>query len=304
MQLVVFILAYPVLWVISRLPFTLVYFFSDGLYILLYTILGYRKKVVRRNLALVFPQKGVQERLQLERKFYRHLCDIFLEMIKTIGISDKELQKRFVFTNPEVLHQLEAKNKSAILMLPHYANWEWGIALHKHITFKGYAVYQKISNRYFDRLIRNIRQKFGTTLIATTQTSAIVTQNKEKGVLSLYGILSDQSPMRQKALLWTSFMGIKVPAHTGAELLCRRLNLPAVYLKVTKVQRGYYRGTFRLITEKPRELQKFELTKTFLNMAEASIREAPEYYFWTHRRWKHKDKIPKAFQNTTARNAG
>lgn len=293
MQLAVFILVYPLLWGISRLPFSLLYLLSDGIYAVLYHVIGYRKKVVQHNLALVFPEKGAQERLHLEQKFYKHLCDMFLEMIKTMGISNRALQKHFVFTNLDVLHQLEAKNKSVMLMLPHYASWEWGIALDKHVASKGYGIYQKIGNRYFDALVRSIRQKFGTTLITTTETRDIVTQNKEKGVLSVYGILSDQSPMRQKALLWTSFMGIVVPAHTGAEILCRKLDLPAVYLKVTKVQRGYYQGTFHLITEKPRELQKFELTKTFLKMAETSIREAPEYYFWTHKRWKHKDKMPK-----------
>lgn len=293
MQLAIFILVYPLLWGISRLPFSLLYLLSDGVYTVLYRIIGYRKKVVRHNLALVFPEKGAQERLQLEEKFYKHLCDMFLEMIKTMGISSKALQKRFVFTNLDVLHQLEAKNKSVMLLFPHYASWEWVIALDTHIVSKGYAVYQKIKNRYFDALVRRIRQKFGTTLITTTETIDLATQNKEKGILSMYGILSDQSPMRQKALLWTSFMGIVVPAHTGAEMLCRKLDLPAVYLEVTKVQRGYYQGTFHLITKKPRELQKFALTKTFLKMAEASIRKAPEYYFWTHKRWKHKDKMPK-----------
>lgn len=298
MQLAIFLLAYPVLWVISRLPFPLVYVLSDGVYVLLYHVIGYRKKVVRSNLALVFPEKNRQERLQLEKKFYKHLCDMFLEMIKTMGIANKALQKRFVFTNLEVLHQLEAKNKSVMLMFPHYASWEWVIALNPHINSKGYGVYQKIENRYFDALVRSIRQKFGTTLLATKDTREVVTQNHEKGQLSMYGVLSDQSPRPKKALLWTPFMGVVVPAHTGVELLCRKLNLAAVYLKVTKIQRGHYRGTFHLITETPRALQQFELTKTFLGMTEAAIREAPEYYFWTHKRWKHKDKVPKTFQNT------
>lgn len=292
MQLAVFILAYPLLRGISKLPFPLLYFISDGVYVLLYHILGYRKKVVRHNLALVFPEKDLQERLQLEKKFYKHLCDMFLEMIKTMGISDKSLQKRFVFTNLEVLQKLEAKKKSVMLMFPHYASWEWVIALDKHIASKGYAVYQKIENKYFDTLVRKIRQKFGTTLITTRETRDMVTQNKNEGILSMYGILSDQSPMPKKALLWTPFMGITAPAHTGAETLCRKLNLPAVYLKVSKIKRGHYCGTFHLIAENPGELPKFELTKTFLKMVETSIREAPEYYFWTHKRWKHKDKVP------------
>ncbi len=303
MQLAVFILAYPLLWLVSRLPFKLLYVLSDGVYFLLYRVIGYRKKTVRNNLRLVFPNKSEQDRLQIEKKFYKHLCDMFLEMIKTMGISSKELQKRFVFTNLEVLHQLEAKNKSVMLMFPHYASWEWVIALDKHIASKGYAIYQKIGNKHFDRLIRDIRQKFGTTLITTVDTKPIVAQNKKEGILSMYGILSDQSPMVKKAMLWTPFMDITVPVHTGAEGLCRKLDLPAVYLKVSKLKRGHYQGTFHLLTENPRKLEEFELTKAFLKMVEASILEAPEYYFWTHKRWKHKDKVPAKFQNLTTTDA-
>lgn len=296
MQLVVYILVYPLLWLISRLPFKIIYFISDGVYVLLYKVIGYRKKVVRGNLKLVFPDKSDAERILIEKKFYQHMCDMFLEMIKTMGISNKQLQQRFTFSNLEVLHQLEAKNKSIMLMFPHYASWEWVIALDAHIASKGYAIYQKIGNRYFDKLVRDIREKFGTTLITTKDTRDIVAQNKKEGNLSMYGILSDQSPMIKKALLWTPFMGITVPAHTGAEMLCKKLDLPAVYLKVSKEKRGHYRGTFSLITENPKEMEEFALTKAFLALVEESINEAPEYYFWTHKRWKHKDKMPQKFQ--------
>lgn len=297
MQLAIYILVYPLLWLVSRLPFPILYAISDGVYALLYYVIGYRKKVVRTNLELVFPEKSKEERLRIEKKFYHHMCDMFLEMIKTMGISNRQLQERFTFTNLEVLHRLEAQNKSVMLMFPHYASWEWVIALDKHIASKGYAIYQKIGNKYFDKLVRDIREKFGTTLITTKDTRDIVAWNKKEGRLSMYGILSDQSPMLKKALLWTPFMGITVPAHTGAEMLCRKLDLPAVYLKVSKEKRGHYRGTFKLITEQPEEMEEFELTKSFLKLVEESILEAPEYYFWTHKRWKHRNKIPQAFQN-------
>ncbi|MDF0707435.1 lysophospholipid acyltransferase family protein [Muricauda sp. 334s03] len=302
MQLAVYILVYPWLWLISKVPFKIIYFISDGIYLLMYYAIGYRKSVVRNNLALVFPEKSEEQRLYIEKKFYRHMCDMFLEMIKTIGISNKQLQKRFTFSHLEVLHRLEAKNKSVMLIFPHYASWEWVIALDRHIASKGYAIYQKVGNKYFDRLVRNIRQKFGTTLISTKDTWGIVAQNKRDGKLGMYGILSDQSPMVKKALLWTPFMGITVPAHTGAETLCKKFELPAVYLKVNKVKRGHYHGTFKLITEHPKEMDKFELTKSFLKMVEESIKEAPEYYLWTHKRWKHMDKKPKkAYQSQKIR---
>ncbi len=297
MQLLVYLIAYPLLWLVSRLPFKIIYLISDGVYFLLYHVIGYRKKVVRGNLELVFPDKSLEERLQIERKFYAHMCDMFLEMIKTMGISNEQLQQRFVFTQLEVLHELEAKNKSVMLMFPHYGSWEWVIALDAHIKSKGYAIYQKIGNKYFDKLVRDIRQKFGTTLITTKDTKDIVSSNKMNGQLSMYGILSDQSPMVKKANFWGPFMGITVPVHTGAEFLCRKLDLPAVYLKVTKLKRGHYQGSFHLLTDNPREQEEFELTKAFLKNVESSIKEAPEYYFWTHKRWKHRNKVPEAFKD-------
>ena len=293
MQLAVYILVYPWLWLISRLPFKIIYFISDGLFLLVYYVIGYRKKVVRYNLALVFPEKPQERRLHIEKRFYRHMCDMFLEMIKTMGISNEELQKRFTFDNLGLLHRLEARNRSVMLMFPHYASWEWVIALDTHIGSKGYAIYQKVGNKYFDQLVRNIRQKFDTTLITTKETWALVDQNKRAGILGTYGILSDQSPMVKKALLWTSFMGITVPAHTGAETLCRKLDLAAVYLKVNKIKRGHYHGSFKLITEHAKEMKRFELTESFLKMTEESIKEAPEYYLWTHKRWKHMGKTPR-----------
>ncbi|MEM6864036.1 MAG: lysophospholipid acyltransferase family protein [Bacteroidota bacterium] len=297
MQFVVFSIAYPLLWLVSKLPFKLLYVLSNGVFFLLYYLIGYRKKVVRGNLELVFPQKTDNERLIIEKNFYRHMCDMFLEMIKTMTISKEQLQKRFVFSNLEVLHQLENQNQSVMLMFPHYASWEWVIALDAHIASKGYAIYQKIGNVHFDRMVRAIRQKFGTTLITTVDTREIVMSNKKNGILSMYGILSDQSPMPKKAQLWTPFMGITVPVHTGAEVLCQKLDLPAVYLKVSKRARGYYQGSFELLSERPIELPPFELTKRFLQKVEASINEEPAYYFWTHKRWKHKDKVPKAVMN-------
>lgn len=293
MQLLVYLLAYPILWLISRLPFPIVYTLSSLVYYVVYYGIGYRKKVVRENLELVLPHKSVGELRIIEKKFFKHMCDMFLEMIKTLGISEKALQQRFVFTNLEVLHALEEKDRSIMLLFPHYASWEWVIALDAYIRSKGYAIYQPVQNRYFDKLIRDIREKFGTTLISTKATKDIVAQNRSKGQLSMYGILSDQSPMVSRTKYWAPFMGVTVPVHVGAEVLCKSLDLPAVYLKVEKMKRGHYQGTFKVLGESPKTVPDFEITDAFLREVETSIREAPEYYFWTHKRWKHRNKAPK-----------
>ncbi|MEO1548737.1 MAG: lysophospholipid acyltransferase family protein [Bacteroidota bacterium] len=295
MTFLVYLLVYPILWLISRLPFRLLYALSDGVFFLLYYAIGYRKTVVRENLALVFPDKAVSERIRIEKAFFKHMCDMFLEMIKTMGISHAQLQKRFTFENLEVLHKLEAQQKSVMVMYPHYASWEWSIALSAHIMSKGYGIYQVLENKYFDNLVRSIREKFGATLIGTTRTRDVISRNKRNRQLSMYGILSDQSPMPQKAQLWAEFMGIRVPVHTGAESLCRKHDLPAVFLKVKKIKRGYYSGAFHVISENPNSEKEFAISKGFLALVEQSIKEAPEYYFWTHKRWKHRDKNPEDY---------
>ncbi len=290
MQFLVYILVYPLLWLISILPFRLLYALSDGVYILLYHLIGYRKKAVTENLKLVFPDKSEKEIAGIRTKFYKHLCDMFLEMAKTMTISERELKKRFKVLNPEELKRLEGLNKSVILIFGHYASWEWSIVLQNYINFKGLAVYKKLANRHFDKLVRDIRTKFNTSLISTRETIGIISRNEERGIKSITGFLSDQSPRLTKDVYWSQFMGINVPCFTGAERLAKKLDLTTAYLKVTKVKRGFYEAEIMTLAENPKQYPDHQLTDMFLREVEKQIYEAPEYYFWTHKRWKHRGK--------------
>jgi KDO2-lipid IV(A) lauroyltransferase len=288
MQFLVFIIAFPFLWIISILPFRLFYWFSDFVYLILYYIIGYRKKTVRENLALAFPNLSAKERLVIEKKSYHHLCDIFLEMIKTMTISPEEMNKRFIITNLEVVKEYEKKGKSTILLASHYASWEWLLTLNEKTLFRGIGVYKKIANKYFDKLIRDIRSKYKAELVETKRAIPLIAENQEKGILSMYGLASDQSPKLNRAFHWDKFMGVEVPVHTGAEMLAKRYDLNVLFVKVKKVKRGFYEATFIPITDNPKSIPDFEITNVFLREVEKQILEAPEYYFWTHKRWKHK----------------
>jgi KDO2-lipid IV(A) lauroyltransferase len=290
MQLLAYILIYPLLWMISILPFRLLYLVSDGLYLLLYYIIGYRKKVVNNNLKLVFPEKSKKGLTQIQKKFYKHLCDMFLEMAKTMTISKKELKKRFHIVNPEEFQRLESLNKSILLMYGHYASWEWSVVLQNYTKFKGFGVYKKLANRYFDKLVRDIRSKYNTQLISTKETIIIINQNEAEGNKSITAFLSDQSPRLTKDVYWGKFMGIDTPCFTGAERLAKKLNLTMAYLKVSKIKRGHYEAEIKTLAETPNAYKDYELTNMFLREVEKQIYEAPEYYFWTHKRWKHKRK--------------
>ncbi len=270
------------------LPFPILYLFSDFIYIIVYHLIGYRKKVVRENIAIALPNLSKQERLIIEKKSYHHLCDMFLEMIKTMTISENEINKRFIFTNLDVYKKLEAKQKSIALMVSHYASYEWVISLNHKVNFIGYAIYKKINNPYFDKLVRSIRSRFKAILITNKETIPLIIENNRNKILSTYGFASDQSPKITSTYHWQKFMGIEVPVHTGAEMLAKKYDMSVVFLKVEKIKRGYYKASFELLSENCKEVPNYEITDKFIKMVEQQIYEAPEYYLWTHRRWKHR----------------
>ena len=294
MQLLAFILIYPFLWIISILPHHLFYGFSNFVYFLVYRVVGYRKKVVRGNLQLVFANKPKKEIDHIEKEFYKHMCDMFLEMVKTMGLSKEAVKKKYNVVNIELLREIE-KKKSILIVCSHYANWEWNVSINNYIDSKGYAVYQKISNAYFDAFIRKTRAKWNTELITQKETVKTVVRNHQNSIRAAYGMVSDQSPQAHRAQYWKEFMGIKVPIFNGAETLARKLDLAVVFLKVSKVKRGYYQAEFIPITLAGSSTERNEITDKFLELTEQQIMERPEHYFWTHRRWKHREKVPEKF---------
>lgn len=296
MQFIAYILIYPLLWIISILPFRLLYVISDILYAFVYYIIGYRKKTVKSNLRLVFPDKTEQEINTLSKKFFHHLCDMILESIKSLTVSEAEMIKRFKFKNMDEVNKLEKENRNIVLMCAHYANFEWIFIAQRFVSMQGYAVYKRLTNKYFDRLIKRKRAKYNTTLITTKETIPVLMQSIKSGEQSISGFVSDQSPRPNKAYHWNDFMGIKVPVHTGAEMLAKKLDTSVVFFGVKKIKRGYYETTFKTLALNAKDYKDYEITDMFLKLVEEQIYAAPEYYLWTHKRWKHKDKVPKEFQ--------
>jgi len=290
MQLLVYLFVYPLIFLISLLPFRLLYLLSDFVYFVLYYIIGYRKKTVRYNLELALPHLSGKERLSIEKKSFRHLCDMFLEMIKTMSITRKQIDKRFTYTNFDEYLNLEKKGKSIALMCPHYASYEWVISLNHYASFSGFAIYKKIANPYFDKLVKNIRAKFGAHLITTKETSDTILNNEKNNLRGAYGFASDQSPKLNKAQHWVNFMGIEVPAYTGAEFLSKKYDMNVIFLKVKKLKRGYYQATFEVPFDDVQKVPDYEITDLFFKGVEQQILDAPEYYLWTHKRWKHQRK--------------
>ena len=288
MQFLLYILLYPVLFCISILPFPILYFLSDCIFVLMYYVFGYRKKTVRTNLKMALPHLSDKERLVIEKKSFHYLCDTFLEMIKTMTISKAEMSKRYVVKNLDYYLELEKKGKSIALMTAHYASYEWAISMNHHITFEGVGIYKKVSNPYFDKLVRDIRSKFKATLITTKETKNFREQRAVDKRLCLYGFASDQTPRRADNNHWFTFLGIETPIHIGAELFAKKFDMNVAFLKSTRVKRGYYEANIELLSDDVASIPDYELSELFIKKVEAQIYEAPEFYLWSHKRFKHK----------------
>jgi len=290
MSLFIFILVYPLIWLMSLLPLRVLFFFSDLLYIILYYIIGFRKKVVRYNLKLAFPEKSNKERLIIEKRSFHHFVDIFMEMIKSFSISDKEIARRAIFKNTGILKNFLKNDQSVIIMAAHYANWEWTVYLNKLVSCDSYAAYTKINNIYFENKMKESRNRYGANFILSSKFIDLMQEHVNNKHKAIYGFLSDQSPMLKKTHYWGDFMGVRVPIQTGAEMLAKRFDYPVVFLAIKRIKRGYYEYTVKILAEKPSEYDDYQITDMFTHELEEQIRNRPEFYFWTHKRFKHMSK--------------
>jgi len=296
MNFVVFAIAYPIISVLSRLPMRILYIKSDFLYLLMYYAIGYRKKVVLENLKLSFPEKSDKELKKISKKFFKHLTDLIMESIKSFTISKKQISKRYTYKNTEMVNKYVQQGKNIALVGAHQANWEWSISLPLVLNIDLYGAYTKLNNKYFEKWVRNSREKFGVIGYKTSDTVRGMQKNFNNKKQGAYILLSDQSPQPHKTYYWRDFFGIKVPIHTGAEMLSKKFDLVVINYVTRKVKRGYYETDFQLITDSPKEFKDYQITDKYTELTEKNIRLQPEFYLWSHKRFKHRDKVPKEFQ--------
>ena len=202
-------------------------------------------------------------------------------------ISQKAIDERFQFTNLNEYKAFEAEAKSIILLCGHYASYEWVLSMNNKINRTGFAIYKRIANPYFDKLVRKIRGRFKAELIPTKDTVSVITQNETEHNLGIYGFATDQTPRANKAHLWMNFLNKEVPVYTGGEFLAKKFDMHVVYLHVRKKSRGHYLATFEFVPKPAREYPDYQLTENYMRSLEALIHEAPEYYLWTHKRFKY-----------------
>ena len=296
MNFIVFAIAYPLIWVFSRLPMRILYLKSNIIYLFMFYVTGYRKKVVLENLKLSFPKKTEAELRIISKKFFKHFIDLIMESVKAFSISKKQLSKRYTYKNPELVNAYVKEGRNIALVGAHQANWEWSFGISMVLDIDVYGAYTKLNNKYFEKWVRKSREKFGVIGYKTSDTVRGIQKNMNDNKQGAYILLSDQSPQPHKTYYWREFFNIKVPVHTGAEMLSKKFDLVVINYVTRKIKRGYYETEFQLITDTPKEFDNYLLTDKYTKLTEENIKVQPEFYLWSHRRFKHRDKVPKEFQ--------
>lgn len=290
-------MAYHILFftvkLLSYLPFCVLYILSDVLFYVVYYVIRYRRKIVHKNLTESFPEKSEPEIICLEKKFYKHFVDMFLESVKLTTISREEICKRMRFTNVDVVNQQLREGKSISLFLGHYGNWEWvsslPIWLEKNVH--GAQIYHRLQNQTIDKLMLYIRGRMGAVNVEMRNTARYVNNQSLAGNINFIGYIADQSPKKKYAIHFLDFLNHSTPVLVGTEKITKRYGYEAWFLHVKKIKRGYYEASFIKMHDDPKSLQDYELTAIYYELLEKMIKVTPELYLWTHNRFRNATKL-------------
>lgn len=300
LKAIFYYLTLPFLYLISILPFPLLYGLSNFFFFLIYRVVGYRKSLVLQNLRNSFPEKSEAEIRQICKKFYKHLCDLFLEVFKTLTIG-KEQMLRHCYFEPgakALFSKLAAEKKSVILVMGHQGNWEWaGNTFSSEINSQLYVIYHPLGNKHLDGLMYKMRTRFKTRLIAMKDTfKEMVVHRKE---VTTTAFIADQTPSNVHNAHWMTFLNQDTPVFLGTERIAKKINFPVVYAFVKKVKRGVYEINAELLVENPADTADGEITELHTRRLEKDIHEQPETWLWSHRRWKRTRPADLNQQNVT-----
>ncbi len=283
---------YLIIIPISLLPFPILYGISNFLFFIFYYVAGYRKKVVLGNIQRSFPNKTAKEQEEICRKFYKHFCDLILESLKAFTISEKAVLKRVTCKNPEAIDKYFEQGRSVIIAGGHFNNWEiFAVAVDKLIKHHVVGIYKPLSNVYFDEKMRKTRGKYGLEMISTKKIKRYLDDNTNVLTATIFAI--DQSPSNPNSAYWTTFLSQDTAVLFGTEKYAKDYNHVVVYGRINKEKRGHYSFEFFDVTENPQETAYGEITEKTTRMLETDIYEHPEFWLWSHRRWKHKRPVDK-----------
>jgi len=290
MHALLFYAVYPLLYLLAQLPLSALYRLSDLLYGLVYHVIGYRRQVVRQNLTRAFPEKNEAQIRAIEQGFYRYFCDLIVETVKLLTISRAELTSRCRFQNMAVFEKWYHQKKSVLIAMGHHGNWEWGgLSMSAQSGYQLLAIYKPVSNKHFNRLMQRLRIRFGGRVVAMENTYRELVKSRDE--LTATAFITDQTPFPANAL-WLTFLNQDTPVFKGLEVIAKRLDRPIVFATVKRVKRGCYEILLEPLFESPAQTGAGEVTSAHTRKLEAHVREQPETWLWSHRRWKHSKPQP------------
>ena len=281
------IIYYLFIYPLSRMPFRAIYVLSDFLFYLVYYVVPYRKKVVLKNLKRSFPEKSTVEINAIAKGFYQHFCDLMVESFKMFHVTEDELRERFVFKDKEIMEQLYKQNRSVILAGGHYNNWEvFAVACKMGLPHKCLALYKPLKNKWFDKKMRASRSRYGLNMWSIKEAKEMFEQEKNNLTAAIFAI--DQSPSSAKRCHWVKFLNQDTGVSYGAEKYAKENNSAVVFGRINKVKRGHYTFESVLITDKPQQEPNGYILEALTKTLEADIIKQPEFWLWSHNRWKRK----------------
>lgn len=278
-------------YIVTLLPFRILYLFSDLFYYLMYYVVKYRRGVVEKNLSNAFPEKSRLELIKISKAFYRHFCDLFVETLKVTHMGPAEIARRF---NTEALTAFDGyfyTDRDIILLGSHYNNWEWISAIQMATPYKVITIYKPLKDKYFDRFLLNIRTKYGMHVTPMHSIMRELVASRNENIRTMSGFIADQAPPRDEKAFWTTFLNQETGFYRGAEKVAVKYDMPVVFINIAKIKRGYYKLECSLITDKPREEAPDTIMSKYAAMLEDVIMAKPEYWLWSHRRWKYKKPV-------------
>lgn len=287
---ITYYIAYALWYLLSLLPLWLLYFVSDLLFFPTYYLARYRRKIVRRNLTGSFPEKDLKDIVRIEKRFYHFFCDYIVETIKLFSMSEEQMKRRMVFKGVDhIVSAMEKEDKNfCFVYLGHYCNWEWIASLPYWCPddVKCGQIYHPLYNKAFDRLFLRLRNQFGGECIAMKETLRRIIEMKRAKQKCIIGFISDQAPKWNSIHHWCDFLHRETPVFIGTERIGKQVDALIYYADVKRTRRGYYLCEFKPLTHRPKEVPDYELTDRFTHLLEEMIKERPDFWLWSHKRWK------------------
>ena len=287
-QNIQYILLLSIFFILSLLPLRILYIVSDILAWIVGDIAGYRRKVIHDNLSSSFPEKSTAEIRNIERQFYSFLTDYFVETVKLTTMSRRQMLRRMRFEGMEMPDKALRDKRDVVLYLGHYCNWEWvsSLPLHFPPDALGGQIYHPLENRAADRLFLRIRGRWGAVSIRLHDTLRVIARWRKEEVTSMVGYIADQVPGYNGMHCWVDFLNHDTPVYSGPERIARMQHAEVYYLDITRPRRGQYTGRFIRISSDASQEPQFFITREYFRLLEQSIRLHPQYWLWSHRRWK------------------